>query len=280
MPKAINTNKVMTWNALRGGGKRRPRMLGQIAQSGACIVGLTEICRKDLGAWIAGLNRLGYNHIQHSCPEGAGHDMTLSVLIASRVPLQRVELDAVEDPARWVAVYAPSLDLDVLCVHIPGTPDDKVRPGTHSLLGSERKRMMWEAVMDYVGRRKNQRVILLGDFNTGRNDLDRSAPGKYECAEFIDQLEDQGFVDTFRFLHPTKREYTWYSYSRSKRGGSHKLNGFRLDHIFVSTALSYGIVATEHIHHVRGLVAEGGLSDHAIVLAELDLTVMALELIA
>lgn len=37
---------------------------------------------------------------------------------------------------------------------------------------------------------------------------------------------------------------------------------------------------TDHVHHVRGLVANGALSDHSIVIAELDLTVMALELIA
>lgn len=200
------------------------------------------------------------------------------MLIASRVPLHRVELDAVEDPARWVAVYAPRLDLDVLCVHIPGTPDDKVRPGTHSLLGIERKKMMWEAVIHYVRPRKHKRLIVMGDFNTGRNDIDKTPDGTaYKCAEFIDRLEDLGMFDTFRTLHPTKREYTWYS---SSKRGRRDLNGFRLDHIFVSTALSYGIVATEHVHHVRGPVAQGGLSDHAIVIAELDLTVMALELIA
>lgn len=278
MPKTVNTTHVMTWNVLQGGGKRRLRILGQIAQSNATIVGLTEIRRNNLDAWIDGLTRLGYAHIEHSCPEGAGDDKTHSVLIASRVPLHRVELDAVEDPARWVAVYAPSLDFDVLCVHIPGTPDDKVRPGTHSLLGVERKRMMWEAVIRYIRPRKDKRLIVMGDFNTGRNDIDKTPDGTaYKCAEFIDELDALGLFDTFRTLHPTKREYTWYS--RSKRG-RRDLNGFRLDHIFVSTALSYGIVATEHIHHVRGPVARGGLSDHAIVIAELDLTVMALELIA
>lgn len=279
MPRTVNTNLVMTFNVMQGGGDRIPRILGQIAQSNATIVGLTEIRRNNLDAWIDGLTRLGYTHIEHSCPEGAGHDKTHSVLIASRVPLDRVELEAVEDPARWVAVYAPNLDVDVLCVHIPGTPDDKIRPGTHSLLGVERKRMMWEAVMRYVRPRKDKRLILMGDFNTGRNDIDRTPDGTaYKCAEFIDQLDALGLFDTFRTLHPTKREYTWFS--KSSRGRRRDLNGFRLDHIFVSTALSYGIVAASHIHHVRGLVAEGGLSDHAIVIAELDLTVMALDLIA
>jgi exodeoxyribonuclease-3 len=278
MPRTVNTTHVMTWNAMQGGGKRRSRILGQIAESKAAIVGLTEIRRNNLDAWIDGLTRLGYTHIEHSCPQGAGHDKTHSVLIASRVPMQRVELEAVEDPARWAAVYIPSLDVHVLCVHIPGTPDDKVRPGTYSLLGVERKQMMWEAVVRHIEPRKGQRLIVMGDFNTGRNDIDKSPEGTpYKCAQFIDRLDDLGMFDTFRTLHPTKREYTWYS--RSKRGGR-ELNGFRLDHIFVSTALSYGIVATEHVHHVRGLVAKGGLSDHAIVIAELDLTVMALDLIA
>ncbi len=279
MPKTVNTTHVATWNVMQGGGDRRPRILGQIAQSKAAIVGLTEIRRNNLGAWIDGLHRLGYTYIEHACPEGPGYDKIHSVLIASRVPLQRVPLEDVEDPARWVAVYVPTLDVEVLCVHIPGTPDDKVRPGTHSLLGVERKQMMWEAVIRYVRPRKDNRLIVMGDFNTGRNDIDKTPGGTaYKCAEFIDGLEGLGMFDTFRTLHPTKREYTWYS--KSTRGRRRDLNGFRLDHIFVSTALSYGIVAAEHVHHVRGPVAEGGLSDHAIVMAELDLTVMALDLIA
>jgi exodeoxyribonuclease-3 len=278
VPKSVNTTHVMTWNVLQGGGKRRPRILGQIAESKAAVIGLTEIRRNNLDAWTIGLQRLGYTYIEHSCPEGEDGDLTHSVLIASRVPLQRVELEQVEDPARWTAVYIPSLDVHLLCVHIPGTPDDKVRPGTYSLLGVERKQLMWEAVMRHIEPRKDKRLIVMGDFNTGRNDIDKSPEGTpYKCAQFIDRLQDLGMLDTFRTLHPTKREYTWYS--RSKRG-RRDLNGFRLDHIFVSTALSYGIVATEHVHHVRGPVAQGKLSDHAIVIAELDLTVMALELIA
>ena len=38
MPKTVNTTHVMTWNVLQGGGKRRLRILGQIAQSNATIV--------------------------------------------------------------------------------------------------------------------------------------------------------------------------------------------------------------------------------------------------
>ena len=83
------------------------------------------------------------------------------------------------------------------------------------------------------------------------------------CLEAWRVLRHWPWRDTFRTLHPTKREYTWYS--RSKRGGR-ELNGFRLDHVFVSAALAIGIVDAEHVHRVRGLVKKGEIR-HGLVLA-------------
>jgi exodeoxyribonuclease-3 len=261
----------MAWNIEQGGSDRRPRILDQIADSNALVVGLTEIRANNVDAWIDGLKRRGYIYVEHSCPDGKDEDQVHSALIASKVPLQRVQLEPVEDPERWVAAYIPSLDVEVLCVHIPGEPDDKKRPGLPTLAGIDRKNIMWQAVDRYIQPRKDRRVILLGDFNTGYNDIDKDPGGKaFKCVEFLDRLAEAGFVDVWRAVHPTRRESTW----KSSR------NGFRLDHVFVSEALGIGIVDAKHVHRVRGLVGKGGLSDHSIVIVDLDLTVMVLELIA
>lgn len=274
-PHASST-RFLTWNVLAGGGDRRSRILDQIAESNALVVGLTEIRANNLDAWIKGLARRGYKYVEHSCPDGADKREIHSALIASKVPFQRVQLEPVEDPERWVAVYIPSLDVEVLCVHIPGTPDDKKQSETDWLVGIRRKEIMWQAVDRYTEQRKDKRVVLLGDFNTGYNDIDKDPGGKaFKCVEFLDVLAEAGYVDVWRAVHPARREFTWKSRSRGK-----ELNGFRLDHVFVSAALAIGIVDAEHVHRVRGLVKKGGLSDHSIVIVDLDLTVIALELIA
>ena len=86
MPKTVNTTHVMTWNVLQGGGKRRLRILGQIAQSNATIVGLTEIRRNNLDAWIDGLTRLGYD-----CAPTGRFDQRLRARQCGTVSPQRIE---------------------------------------------------------------------------------------------------------------------------------------------------------------------------------------------
>lgn len=114
------------------------------------------------------------------------------------------------------------------------------------------------------------------NFNTGRNDVDKDPGGKaFKCVDFLDRLAEAGYEDAWRAVHPTRRESTWKS-----RSGGKELRGFRLDHVFISAALSIGIYSAHHVHRVRGLVRNGGLSDHSIVIVDLDLSIMALPLTA
>jgi exonuclease III len=68
--------------------------------------------------------------------------------------------------------------------------------------------------------------LLVGDLNTGRNDLDRQATGsRFHCAKMFEALVDQAkLVDLWRDEARTKlQKWTWESRKR---------NEFRVDHAF------------------------------------------------
>jgi exonuclease III len=66
--------------------------------------------------------------------------------------------------------------------------------------------------------------VMIGDLNTGRNDLDIEGNGApFDCADqFADLHEQVGLVDLWRLRHGDRRDWTW----RSAK------NGFRIDHAF------------------------------------------------
>lgn len=121
------------------------------------------------------------------------------------------------------------------------------------------------------GLAKDKPVILCGDLNVAHEPIDIDDPEKnaghagFTDAERDDltRLLDSGFVDTFRYLHPTEAGvYTWWSYrERARRTNA----GWRLDYFLVSDALKDKIAAANCLTQVMG-------SDHCPVTLTLDLS--------
>jgi exodeoxyribonuclease-3 len=86
-------------------------------------------------------------------------------------------------------------------------------------------------------------VVVCGDFNVAHKPLDLSRPKEnYNKAagymqEEIDGMEAfvaNGWVDTFRYMHPDKAKYSWWSY----RAGARQNNiGWRIDYFLMSNKL-------------------------------------------
>ena len=133
-------------------------------------------------------------------------------------------------------------------------------------------RMGWEdAFREYLQRLDGLKpVILCGDLNVAHNEIDiknpktnrKSAGFTYEERGKMTELLEAGFVDSFRFLYPDKKDaYTWWSYFRDAR---EKNVGWRIDYFIVSERLK-DLIEDSKIHPtIMG-------SDHCPVVLEINL---------
>ena len=132
-------------------------------------------------------------------------------------------------------------------------------------------RMRWED--DFLHFLKaldaNKPVIVCGDMNVAHQEIDIKNPkSNRRNAGFTDEerekmgvLLNNGFIDTFRFLHPDEVTYSWWSYRFKAR---EKNAGWRIDYFLVSDRLKDKISSASIHTEVMG-------SDHCPVELVLDL---------
>ncbi len=105
-------------------------------------------------------------------------------------------------------------------------------------------RMVWETdFLAYLKRLDSLKpVIVCGDLNVAHQEIDlknpktnrRNAGFTDEEREKMSILLDNGFTDTFRFLHPEEVTYSWWSYRFKAR---EKNAGWRIDYFLISDRL-------------------------------------------
>lgn len=142
--------------------------------------------------------------------------------------------------------------------------------------GSELKRLgyrqEWDAAfLTFIKTLEQLKpVVACGDFNVAHTEIDLARPKEnYNKAagymqEEIDgfqKLVDAGFIDTYRFVKPEEKKYTWWSY----RAGARQRNvGWRIDYFITSPSLSDKIADAEILNEIAG-------SDHCPVVLDLKL---------
>jgi exodeoxyribonuclease-3 len=102
-------------------------------------------------------------------------------------------------------------------------------------------------------RAQGKSLIITGDFNTAHNDIDLKNPKPNAKRsgflrierDILDRMGDMGYVDTFRYFHPEKIKYSWWSYRFNARKNN---AGWRIDYFFVTQDLiDKGIVTKAFI---------------------------------
>lgn len=133
-------------------------------------------------------------------------------------------------------------------------------------------RMAWEDVFrGYLKELDSIKpVILCGDLNVAHKEIDLKNPKtNTRNAGFTDEergkmteLLSSGFIDTFRYFYPDKKDaYTWWSYMRKAR---ERNAGWRIDYFIVSERLK-DLLKDSQIHSlVMG-------SDHCPVALEINI---------
>lgn len=133
-------------------------------------------------------------------------------------------------------------------------------------------RQVWEdEIREYLVKLdKKKPVIYCGDLNVAHKEIDLKNPAtNHHSAGFTDEernklteLLDVGFIDTFRYMYPDKRDtYSWWSYMFHAR---EKNAGWRIDYVITSESLKEKIKDAKILGEIMG-------SDHCPVELDIDL---------
>ncbi len=107
------------------------------------------------------------------------------------------------------------------------------------------KLAFYDAFLSYITslKKKGMHVIVMGDVNVAHEEIDIARPKENEThvgflpeeRAWVDELLNAGFIDTFRQLHPTKKDA--YTYWDMKSFARNRNVGWRIDYFFISTEL-------------------------------------------
>ena len=133
-------------------------------------------------------------------------------------------------------------------------------------------RMKWEdQIRKYLLELdKIKPVIYCGDLNVAHQEIDLKNPASnHHNAGFTDEergkiakLLDSGFIDTYRYKYPDKRDaYTWWSYMFHARENN---AGWRIDYFIVSDRIKDKVIDAKIHSSVLG-------SDHCPIELDIDL---------
>lgn len=130
-------------------------------------------------------------------------------------------------------------------------------------------RMRWEDdFRSYLSSLNDKKsVIVCGDMNVAHEEIDIKNPKtNRHNAGFTDEerakmttLLHEGFIDTFRYLHPEQVTYSWWSYRFHAR---EKNAGWRIDYFLISDSLKDRLLSASIHTDILG-------SDHCPVELEL-----------
>jgi len=128
----------------------------------------------------------------------------------------------------------------------------------------------YAATLDFCNhlRAQGKKLIICGDYNTAHRPIDLKNPKANEKYSgflpveraWLDKLLANGYIDTFRYLHPETVKYSWWSYRFQARA---KGIGWRIDYHFITDDLLPRLRAAEILDEVQG-------SDHCPVMVELN----------
>ena len=136
----------------------------------------------------------------------------------------------------------------------------------------EYKLLFYKKFLAYIKRleKKQPNIIFCGDVNTAHNEIDLARPKQNEKTsgfmpierEWLDKFETAGFTDTYRLLHPNKKEmYSWWDMKTRSRDRN---VGWRIDYFYISKALHNAVQKADILTDVFG-------SDHCPVALQLNI---------
>ncbi|PIT94909.1 exodeoxyribonuclease III [Candidatus Falkowbacteria bacterium CG10_big_fil_rev_8_21_14_0_10_39_9] len=139
----------------------------------------------------------------------------------------------------------------------------------HELSRLSYKEKFNEAILRYCQKLEQKKpVVITGDFNVAHQPIDLARPKENEGNAgytkeerfWFDEFLSAGLIDTFRFLHGDKVQYSWWSFRMTARARN---IGWRIDYFLVSSKIKPSLKKAYILDKITG-------SDHCPVGLELN----------
>lgn len=212
----------------------------------------------------AGYNAIYVPHASKKGYSGVG-------LYSKREPVQVYKGIGIEKfDCEGRIVGADFEDVVVFGVYFPKAYSEKEAAGDAAKFARlEYKLNFYDAFFAFIAelQKKGRSIVVCGDYNTAHEERDLARPkqntdtsGFLRCErDKLDNLVQQGFVDSFRQAESGNGHYSWWS----QRGGARENNvGWRIDYHWMTGDLLPVMNGASILPHVHG-------SDHCPVSLEL-----------
>ena len=224
--------KIATWNVNSIKARLEPA-LAWLKQADPDVVALQEIKTVDEGFPREAFESLGYISAVH------GQKSYKGVALLSKRPMEdvtpRLHGDEADDHARYLEALITG-DKGVVRVATIYAPNGNPWPGPkfdYKLAWLERLRLHAKKLL-----KNEEPVVLMGDYNIIPEDKDAAKPKNWvkdalfqpESKAALRRIENLGYSDAFRTLHPEGGHYTFWDYF----GSWERNNGIRIDHLLLS----------------------------------------------
>jgi exodeoxyribonuclease-3 len=257
--------KIATWN-VNSVRARLDAVLAWLKEAEPDVACLQEIKCTDDNFPREAFESAGYNCAVH------GQKSYNGVAILSRHPMEdvtpRLPGGDDDDHARYLEAVVTGKK-GVVRVASIYAPNGNPQPGPkfdYKLAWLERLRRHAKRLLA-----NEEAVVLMGDYNIIPEDKDAARPKAWikdalfqpESKAALRRLENLGYSDAFRALHPEGGHYTFWDYF----GSWERDNGIRIDHILLSPQAADLLKTCQIDREVRG--ASEKPSDHVPIWVEL-----------
>ncbi|MFF8036079.1 endonuclease/exonuclease/phosphatase family protein [Streptomyces sp. NPDC016626] len=248
--------RLLLFNAQHASAARSRRQAEWIAgQEGADIAILTEVSSTQGGdALVTALGERGYATLVAPQPSKPDYRTVIACRSSDVRPVPSpVTVTPHRAPAARVTIGGH--DIGVLGLYVPSRgPKDQRNIAKRAF-----QKAVTESLPRLLAAFPDMPVIVAGDLNVieRRHQPPHRVFGEWEYA-FYDSFQAAGLTDAYRHLHPDEVAHSWFGLTG---------NGFRFDHLFVSTPHAVRVLACDYHQEAR----EAGLTDHAVMTLRLGL---------
>jgi exodeoxyribonuclease-3 len=253
--------KLVSWNVngIRAVSKKE-EFWQWFDNTDADIINFQEVraTRKQIPKELAGLDiyHKCYNEAERKGYSGVGTYSKIEPLSVTK----GLGIEELDREGRVLKIEYP--DFILFNIYFPNSGKDGVR--------LDFKVEFCNALLKQLVELKSQgkNVVITGDYNIAHHPIDvynpKNCEGKSgylpEERAWLDELEEAGFVDTFRMFDEGEGNFTWWSYRFKAR---ERNSGWRLDYFYVNEEMADRVKSAEILSDIYG-------SDHCPVTLELD----------